>query len=79
MIITIGNKGLNPKGGGIPSSKLRSNFENKRIASVFAVKLAIQSRIKKFGEEDAFKLLIIKCEEGTISFENAEQIFDECF
>lgn len=78
-VITIGNKGLNPNGGGIPSSKLKSNFENNRIVTVFSIKLAVQLRIKEFGEEDAFKFLLVKCDEGKISLEDAEDIFNECF
>ena len=77
--ITNWNQGLSREGGGIPSSKLRINFENKRVASVFAAKLAVQGRIEKFGEEDAFNFLIGKCDKGTISFEDTEQIFEECF
>lgn len=77
--ITVWNRCLNPQGGGIPSSKLRSNFENQRVTSVFAVKLAVQLRIEKFGEEEAFNFLMMKCDKGVISLEDAEEIFNECF
>jgi hypothetical protein len=77
--ITNWNQCLNSEGGGIPSSKLKNNFENKRIATVFATKLAVQLRIESFGEDNAFTFLVDKCNKGKISFEDTEQIFDECF
>jgi len=77
--ITIWNRCLNPNGGGIPSSKLRINFENQRVVAVFSVKLAVELKIENLGEENAFEYLIFCCNEGRISFEDAEQIFEKCF
>ena len=77
--ITIGNKGLQHNGGGIPSSKLRSNFENQIVVAVFSVKLAVQLKIETLGEEAAFDYLMLCCNEGRILLEDAEEIFEECF
>ena len=78
-IITIGNKGLNPNGGGIPSSKLRINFENQRVVAVFSVKLAVELKSENLGKEQAFDYLMLCCNEGRISSKDTEQIFEECF
>ena len=77
--ITIGNQGLNPKGGGIPSSKLRSNFENQRVSKLFAINLAVKTRIEIFCEEQAFDYLMFCLEINRITIFEAEEIFNECF
>ena len=77
--ITPWNQNLSKYGGGIQASRLRVTTETKRMTKLFAIKLAIQTRIEMFGEEKAFEYLMLCIEKGFVLLIDAEEIFEECF